>query len=54
MPIPDFAVPNDVAFEASGVACFAAAVVVAWALVRVLRITRHGRGAVRTPAVQGA
>jgi hypothetical protein len=53
---PDFAVPNDFAFEASGVLCFVAAAVVSWALVRLLRVARHGRrgGSVPTPAVQDA
>jgi hypothetical protein len=52
---PDFAVPNDLAFEASGVFCFVAAVVVAWTLVRLLRVAWHGRrGTVPTPAVQDA
>jgi hypothetical protein len=51
---PDFAVPNDFAFEASGVACFAAAVVVTWALARLLRVARHGHGVVRAPATQDA
>jgi hypothetical protein len=52
---PDFAVPNDFAFEASGVLCFLAAAVVAWALVRLLRVAWHGRrGTVPTPAVQNA
>jgi hypothetical protein len=52
---PDFAVPNDFAFEASGVLCFVAAAVVAWALVALLRVAWHGRrGALSTPTVQGA
>jgi hypothetical protein len=52
---PDFAVPNDFAFEASGVLCFVAAVIVVWALVRLLRVARHGRrGTLPTPAVQDA
>jgi hypothetical protein len=52
---PDFAIPNNFAFETSGVLCFVAAAVVAWALVRLLRVGWHGRrGAVATPAVQDA
>jgi hypothetical protein len=52
---PDFAVPNDFAFEASGVLCFVTATVVACALVALLRVAWHGpRGAVSTPAVQDA
>jgi hypothetical protein len=52
---PDFAVPNDFAFEASGVLCFVAAAAVAGALVRLLRVARHARrGTVPTPAAQDA
>ena len=52
---PDFAVPNDFAFEASGVLCFVAAAVVAWTLVRLLRVASHGRRSTApTPAVEHA
>jgi hypothetical protein len=51
---PDYAVPTDFAFEASGVLCFVAAIVVAWQLAQLLRLARHGRKPLPTPAVQDA
>jgi hypothetical protein len=51
---PDFAVPNDVAFEASGVLCLVAAIVVASYLVQLLRAAARGRKPVHAPAAQGA
>jgi hypothetical protein len=52
---PDFAVPNDFAFEASGVLCLVAALAVAWALAGLLRVAWHGRRRPAvTPAVQDA
>jgi hypothetical protein len=38
---PDFALPNDFVFEASGVLCFVVAGFVAWALVRLWRAVRR-------------
>jgi hypothetical protein len=51
---PDYALPNDFAFEASGVLCLASAVVVASYLAKLLRITAHGRKPVQTPVLQDA
>jgi hypothetical protein len=51
---PDFAVPDDLVFETSGVLCLVTAVVVAWTLVQLLRAARHGRKRVQTAATQNA
>ena len=47
---PDFAAPNDVLFELSGVLCFVASLAVAHLLVRVLRLSVRGRGSARASA----
>ena len=47
---PDFAVPNDVVFEATGVSTLLAAAVVALLLVRLVRSSRHARSSLRAPS----
>jgi hypothetical protein len=49
---PDYAAPNDFAFETSGLLCLVAAGVVAWSLGQLLRVTGQGAGPVQTPSVQ--
>jgi hypothetical protein len=55
---PDFAVPNDVVFEVTGVSTLVVAVVVAWMLVRLVRTPLDERpttaGSKRSPAAGGA
>jgi hypothetical protein len=51
---PDFAVPNDVVFEVSGVATLVAGGAIAALLARLLRVTRHGRDLRRAAAAAPA